>query len=179
MWTGCFTEKEPTSFYITIPRARFFRPSRAINKSCGRQTLRLLQSRMAYSSIVRRQFLFLCLSYSRGADLPQLLHYQPDVGLQPLDHPLLPGNDLIQLLDRIFMVQQLDLNIGYPFFHGCSLDDRISLNPLQSSNSISNSLGARSLSRHDSKKPINRRRRSTGENMAAAITPLPLSRSAL
>jgi len=50
-----------------------------------------------------------------------MLHYLLKIGLQLLYRKLLPGYNLIQLLNRVFMVHQLDLNVGYPLFHDYSL----------------------------------------------------------
>jgi hypothetical protein len=53
-----------------------------------------------------------------------MLRHLPEIGLQLFYRELLSGDDFIQLLNGVFMVHQLDLNVGYPFFHGCSLPGR-------------------------------------------------------
>jgi hypothetical protein len=50
-----------------------------------------------------------------------MLHHLPEIGLQLIYRELLPGDDLIQLLNGVFMVHQLDFNVCYPLFHGYSL----------------------------------------------------------
>jgi hypothetical protein len=72
-------------------------------------------------SVVGWRLLFLRVNNVRGVDVAQMLHDLPEIGLQFLYGELLPGDDLIKLLDGVFMVHQLDLDIGYPLFHLCSL----------------------------------------------------------
>jgi hypothetical protein len=72
-------------------------------------------------SVVGRRLLFLRVHHVRGVDVAQVLHDLPEIDLQLLYGDLLPGDDLIQLLDGVFMVHQLYLDVGYPLFHIRSL----------------------------------------------------------
>jgi hypothetical protein len=66
---------------------------------------------------VRWRFLILYVSDDRRIGLLQMLQHLFKVGLQILYLGLLPGDDLIQLLNRVLMVHKLDFYVGYAIIH--------------------------------------------------------------
>lgn len=70
-----------------------------------------------YHSIVRWRLFLFGSSDIRGGQTLQMLRYEYDIPLHFIDIQLLTGYHVIKLLDGIFVVHQLDLDIGNPLVH--------------------------------------------------------------